>query len=164
MSALRHFGGDQRVRAALGVAVASAALLALAAARAIRLDPLPAPGTDSPASVAMLQAGERTPTAAIEEAVAAAPFTPGRTPASSVEPAVVPPALGGQTIVLVGTVVGADGDSFVVVSAGAGPVKVLRVGGEFEGYRLRSIGQASAVFMNTHTGGRVELRVPRSRQ
>jgi hypothetical protein len=164
MIALRHLASQRPVQGAAAVAIAATLLAASAAVAAIRLEPAPTPLPEASTSVATLQNAAGTPNELIDEAVAASPFTPSRQQVAAVPASPdAAPSYGTQAITLVGTVVGDDGDSFVLVASGNGPAKVVRVGGLFEGHRLRSIGQASAVFTNVQTGERLELRVPRSR-
>jgi hypothetical protein len=161
MILLRHAFAYRAVQAAAGLLLLSFFAATLALARAVRLDPLPAPTSESPMSTAALRGSARTPNDLIDGAVAAAPFTPAR---EAVTSQLVPsPRMPDQQLQLLGTVVDSDGDSFVLVSATGGPARVVRVNETIAGYRLRSISQGGAVFSRMTDGERVELRVPRSR-
>jgi hypothetical protein len=159
---MRHAFANRAVRAAAGLLLLSVILTTFALARAVQLDPLPAPTNEAPIVTVALHGSARTPNNLLEGAVAAAPFTSAREPLTSrLEPS--PPMSNAQQLQLVGTVVDSDGDSFVLVSATGGPARVVRVNETIAGYRLRSISQGSAVFSRMTDGERVELRVPRSR-
>ena len=66
-----------------------------------------------------------------------------------------------EALHLVGTVVDAGGDSFILCQLGSGPSRVIRVGQKVGSYQLRSIAQGTATFM-AGDGQRVELRVPKA--
>ena len=97
----------------------------------------------------------------VDKAIDRDPFSaPHQTPGESAivavhaEPAAEVPRL-------VGTVVDAADQSFVVCQLGAGGPRVVRVGQQIGTYRLESVSQGSAVFA-TSEGQRLELRVPKT--
>lgn len=163
MIALRRALSAPFAAASLAILVAALVLAGAAVARAVATEPPPSPEHEAPVRFATLQGGSRTPVAYIDDAVAAAPFTASR---EAVEPVTQVPEAAAQPTValqLQGTVLGGDGDSFVLIATEGAVGKVVRVGDTISGYRLRSIGQGSAELTEITSGKRIELRVPRSR-
>ena len=163
MTSVRRVVAARPVRAMLGLLAASLTFSIVALVDAVRLEPSPEPADEPRVAWLAVQTNDSTSSDLITQAVAAAPFSATREPPiieESMEIAPVSQAL--AQLKLVGTVVDPERGSFVLLSAGGAPPKVVRIGETIAGHRLRSIGQASAVFSRSADGERIELRVPRS--
>jgi hypothetical protein len=157
--------------AAIACAVA-AILAAWALWDALRVDALPTatPGGWSRPTLARYALHPTTSEALVDGAVELDPFRPererpgvryGAAPATEVAQAGGPAgALGEQAsaVRLLGTVVDSVGGSFAVCQFGNAIARVVRIGESCGSYRLRSIAQGVALFVDDG-GERLELRV-----
>ena len=180
---VRRWGAAPLV--ALGIALGAGGLCAVALRRALDIEPLAAAAP----SVRGAAGGEVAPSSApsgapsgglavltddaLDATVERAPFRPDREPpalrfgesaevAAAPAPANAPPppAEGRPMLRLAGTVVQADGRSFVMCEWMAEPARVVRIGDTVGGFTLRAVHQGWAVF-RAPSGEAVELRVPK---
>lgn len=160
---VRRVVAARPVRAMLGLLAASMTFSIVALVDAVRLEPSPEPTDELRMAWPAVQVNDSTSSELIIQAVAAAPFSATREPPTTEESMeIAPVSQGPAQLELVGTVVDPERGNFVLLSAGGAPPKVVRVGETIAGHRLRSIGQATAVFSRSADGERIELRVPRS--
>lgn len=163
MTSIRRVVAARPVRVMLALLAASMTFAIVALAGAVRLEPSPQPTDEPRMAWPAVQQSDSASSDLIIQAVAAAPFSATREPPTTEETMEIAPASQGLAqLELVGTVVDPERGSFVLVSTGGAPPKVVRVGETIAGHRLRSIGQATAVFSRSADGERIELRVPRS--
>jgi len=160
------------LRLTIALCVVAGALAAWAVWEALRLEALPstAPGGWSRPALARYASPPRTSEALAGGAVDLDPFRPERT-RPAVRYGAAPPAQVAQSggpagypaeqasaLRLLGTVVDSAGGSFAVCQLGNATARVVRVGESCGSYRLRSIAQGIALFVDDG-GERLELRV-----
>lgn len=154
------------VRSMVVVLAACVGLDGVALYRALRIEPLDAPGAEARDRVAtILPRIGRDTTAQADDTLPDDPFDPDRggvvTQAGEVAPAAsvaAPVAAPEQVVALVGTVVRPDGGGIAVCQVGNQPPRVLRVGERIGGLTLLEVGQGRAAFRN-QTGATVSLRL-----
>lgn len=154
------------VRSMVVVLAACVVLDGVALYRALRIEPLDAPGAEARDRVAtILPRIGRDTTAQADDTLPDDPFDPDRggvvTQAGEVAPAApvaAPVAAPEQVVALVGTVVRPDGGGIAVCQVGNQPPRVLRVGERIGGLTLLEVGQGRAAFRN-QTGATVSLRL-----
>jgi hypothetical protein len=165
MRPLRH----PLVRYALAALALSLVVLAWTVRRALEveealgaLDGAQGPGITDVAPAAAPNAAE------VLEAVESDPFHPERRrpterfrlPGEAISTETAPPQSASAPLVLLGTVVLAEGRSFVMCQQGSEQPRIVRVGESLGDYTLRTVEQGRAVFV-TRRGEQVELRVPK---
>lgn len=163
---LRH----PSVRFALAALALSLAVLGSTVRRAVEvqeaLGAIDAPG--APDITDVIPAAAPNAARALE-AVESDPFHPERRPPTNrfrlpgevIAAEAVPAPAAIAPLVLLGTVVLAEGRSFVMCQQGSEPPRIVRVGESLGEYKLRTVEQGRAVFVTAH-GERVELHVPKA--
>lgn len=160
---------SRRIQLAAGATLLAFVMFLGTADEALRIPAsvLP-PVPELQAAPAPLDRPEPTPPAAIEAAIEVDPFSPTRQPPPlrygapvALGPSATLASVLPQPLQLVGTVVQESGSarSFVICQLGAGPPKVVRVGGKIGQYTLREITQGAATFVGDD-GVPLDLRVP----
>ena len=165
MSALRY----PAVRYALVALGLSLMLLGWTVRRALEVEEARGAIDPPAASVITDVAPAAAPNAAqVLEAVDSDPFHPERRrpterfrlPGEAISAEVIAPAPAVAPLVLLGTVVLAEGRSFVMCQQGSGQARIVRIGESLGDYTLRNVQQGRAVFV-TKGGEKIELRVPK---
>lgn len=165
MNALRY----PRVRYALAALALSLGVLGWTARRALEVEEAGGAIAAPPESTITDVAPAAAPNAAqVLAAVDSDPFHPERRrpterfrlPGEAITAEVAAPTPAAAPLVLLGTVVLAEGRSFVMCQQGSDQPRIVRVGESLGDYTLRSVQQGHAVFV-TRRGEQVELRVPK---
>jgi hypothetical protein len=168
---IRHLASSGRVRLTAGVCAMAVTVFGWSFAHTLRSRVAPEPMTLAVLQRVVVSIADTTSDDVIDVAVERDPFSPSRQ-APATRYGVAPIAGAGVAVAanvvaeraavrLVGTVLDANGESFVLCQLGSAPARILRVGQKLGTYVLKSIAQGAATFV-TDGGDRIELRVPKT--